>query len=727
MEIKCTITWCLYPKHSSLGDGYQYRIYKVKTSTGHSLVIKGQCSHFDNGELVLVNGELDDKGALKFVSASRYDAGSDGAISMMSFCFGPKQGQKIIHKAYDDDAETCWDEFKNHPDLFIAKASKIRGIGTKKLDKAFAKYEDNALLDVMSSRYLPYGLSVNAMLKAVKKWGASAIRKIDENPYILTQFSTFETADAIGRKYYKLPDTHPYRIEAGVLQELYGMLKSSGDNYAYVNKPVNGTSLLASASRKLSLDPALISDKIVDLETNGKLVLDWMQGERIVYTPVLFKAENTIASILKRLNRPLPVEKSRVTNKIADLEAAHGFALAAKQKEAIETSCISQISLISGPPGSGKTTIIDFVCQVMKDIQPGLKIQLCAPTGKAANRMSESTGLTALTIHRLLRYNPAKGGFEHGLHNPLNADLLIVDEFSMVDTELCAALLEAVGPNCKVIFVGDKDQLPSVGSGKVLDDILHIPEIPTTVLDKVYRQGNDSTILDHALSVSRRQHLDLLETKDFTFYDMDDKETPQDFEDVVDLYLDEVKDFGLDEVLLLSPMNKGSFGTKALNSAIQDVINPLDGDNFVKVGRNSTFRLRDRVIQLVNEADLGVFNGMVGTVVGVDHGDKLEGTPETITVDFRDFEVEYTKDRYSNLGLAYALTVHKCQGSEAKSVILLCHTSQKWMMQPNLIYTGMTRAKKKLQMCGCETMLDLSRTMKVRQRLSKIDFRYHSL
>ena len=508
--------------------------------------------------------------------------------------------------------------------------------------------------------------------------------------------------------------TDSRRVYACVLSQMTKIMNQFGHDFVWlrkdplytqdsISKPDDSV-LLYNTARRLDVDAALVLEEIANLAKQGKLILSHAALEEVVYLPKYYEAETGIATILKSFIASNAMSEEDVMDCILEYEDEKGFSMADRQREAVVNAVRNRLSIISGPPGSGKTTIIDCICTILKKFVPDVRICLAAPTGKAANRMNESTGLPASTIHRMLEYNPQTDDFTRNANNPIEADVLIVDEFSMNDTLLTYSLLQAVPEHCMVILVGDKEQLPSVGAGKVLEDLLSLEMVPKVILDKIYRQGSRSTILQRALDISREVEPDLRNAHDFAFYE-EDKGMEHTRGDVVSLYDNEVKEWGIENVLLLTPMNKGELGVDSLNIILQDEVNPLHPETaFLKFGKN-TFRLHDRVIQTVNEPQEEVFNGMVGTITQIEVGDRQLGTHDSITVDFGEVQSIYTRDRFENIKLAYALTIHKSQGSEAKSVIMLCDSSQKYMLRKKLIYTGMTRAKSRLQMIGQRDMV----------------------
>ncbi len=360
------------------------------------------------------------------------------------------------------------------------------------------------------------------------------------------------------------------------------------------------------------------------------------------------------------------------------------------QREAIKTALTNSVSIITGPPGSGKSFTLLGIAELYKQLYPNNYIYLAAPTGRAAKRMSEATRKDAKTIHRLLRYSPMIGGFEHDADNPLySPGLLIVDESSMIDIELMADLLAAVDDGLQVVFVGDVDQLPSVGPGSVLRDMIASEVVPTVRLRFNYRQARGSKIAEYANLVCQGIIPPLQSDGDFEFIEID--EAGKAVEVILGLVRDAMANgYGVMDFQVLAPMRRGDSGVKALNEAVRELVNP-DSPDKPSLG---SYRLGDKVMAIKNNYQLGVFNGDLGQVVAIQRG--------TLTVDFGDGKVLFRQDDLDLLTLAYASTIHKSQGSEFPLVFMPL-TSQHWiMLQRNLLYTGMTRAKRRLVLVADE-------------------------
>lgn len=726
MKIRGYIEYIIYPRQGlDKSKTMQFAVLTIKTphpvEGKTNIRVAGQVPLLSLSDYFEFDGEFDGKGCLQFKSAYRVDDDEEGAFSMLTFCFGFKTADKIVHEAYQGNPMSAWNAFKDHPDAFADAVTKVKGVGNKKILKAQSKYENHIAVDTLANRFSKFGLYLNKALSVYEEWGSQSLKRIEENPYSLVDISSipFDTADKIGLGYYHLETTDSRRIYGGILSVMNSIMTSKGHTFVWLKNRKNHTlNLLDETARLLHVDQTLVLEELINLYHDKKIILDKKGFFDVVYLPKMYEAEKGIASIVRDSISMNSVEDNFITESICEYEGINGFQMADKQREAVHIAVKNKLSIISGPPGSGKTTIIDCICTLLKKIYPQIHIVLAAPTGKAAKRMTESTGMEASTVHRMLEYSPQNKAFTRNANHPLEADVIIVDEFSMMSTMLTYQFLSAVPSKCMVIFVGDKQQLPSVDAGKVLEDLLDVNFIPKVILNKIYRQGNDSTILQRALDISQGRMPDLSNAKDFLFWENKPVEYVQ--SQVLQLYYDECLQYGVDNVLLLTPMNKYALGVDTLNAIIQEDMNPLPpGEIEIKSGKRH-FRKHDRVIQLKNEDDFGVFNGMVGEIIDVIPGDKELGTRDALLVDYGDIQCEYTRERFENIKHAFAMTIHKCQGSEAKSVIMICHSSQRIMMRKKLIYTGMTRAKEKLQIVGEKEMVRHALTVEEEPRNSKL-------
>lgn len=705
MKIRGYVEYIVYPRFGlDRLQSIQFAVFNIKCVSIKKIVkCVGKVPFLSVGDYMEFDGEMDKENSFQLNTAIRVDDDDLGAISMLTYVFGPKTAIKVM-KAFNDDAMLAWNTFKDNEQRFYNCLENTKGIGQKTIEKAYLKYENHIAVDVIFNKFSKYGLSLNKSLQIYDKYGEKTLETLKENPYTLVNLDKipFDVIDRIAQGYYKIDKLDEKRISAGIIQTLKS-INTLGHTFMRLNEEsyYGEPTLLNQTQSMLHVDKALVRDEVINLARDKKIVLEKQGFKDIVYLPALYKAEKGVATMVKNYIAVNTISDSFINSAIENFEKVHSFKLADKQKEAISTSVKNQFSIISGPPGSGKTTIMDVICEIFTKLKPNVNIKLAAPTGKAAKRISESTHRSAETVHRLLRYLPVDNAFTFNENNPLDADVLIVDEFSMMGISLTNHLLKAIPQKCCVIFVGDKEQLPSVDAGQVLEDLLSVSYIPKVILNKIYRQKDDSTILQRALDLSNETIPNLEDTKDFIFWDEEDVSNLKD--GLIELYFKEVEKYGIENVLLLTPQNKGDLGVDSLNECIQSKYNPSNHKE-LKSGKRM-FRVKDRVIQLTNEDDFGVFNGMVGTITDIIVEDSTFETRDTIVVDYGDAICEYTRERFDNIKHAYAMTIHKCQGSEAKSVLIVCHSLHKYMLRKKLIYTGMTRAKNMLQFVGEKKMI----------------------
>jgi exodeoxyribonuclease V alpha subunit len=440
--------------------------------------------------------------------------------------------------------------------------------------------------------------------------------------------------------------------------------------------------------------------------TGGSLLMEAIEGEPLIFLPHLRRAEEGIAARIKRLAEgqpfypPIDFEKA-----VAWCEKRTGKTLAPSQREALKTVLASRVVVITGGPGVGKTTLVNSILMILR--AKSVKCMLCAPTGRAAKRLNETTGMDAKTIHRLLEIDPATGRLSRHEANPLSCGLLVVDETSMVDVPLMHSLLRAMPSQAGLILVGDVDQLPSVGSGTVLHDLIESGVVPTVRLTEVFRQAANSRIITSAHRIRHGQMPDVRgaeQDSDFHFVERDEPEKIA--ATLVKLVKERIPSrFGFDpirDVQVLCPMNRGSLGVRELNTALQQVLNPMRAGESVVERFGWRFQMRDKVIQTENDYDKDVFNGDIGTIEHIDPVD------HEVTIRFDERSVKYDFGELDEVSLAYAVTIHKSQGSEFPAVVIPIATQHYMLLQRNLIYTGITRGKKLVVLIGQKKALAIA-------------------
>jgi exodeoxyribonuclease V alpha subunit len=466
---------------------------------------------------------------------------------------------------------------------------------------------------------------------------------------------------------------------------------------------------LREAETALEIPRTLLSEAIPDLLKEDQLAVeDLPAGGRAVYLKPLYVAEEQVArrliDILRAPRLPIQIDTEKA---LAWVEGITRLQLASQQREAVRMVLTHKVLVITGGPGTGKTTILRCIIRILE--KKGLRIHLASPTGRAAKRMAEAAGRDAMTIHRLLEWSPAHAGFQRNAHRPLETDLVVVDEASMIDVVLMNSLLRAIPLMATVVLVGDADQLPSVGPGTVLRDILESGRVPAVRLTEIFRQAEQSCIVLNAHRVNRGEFPDLSrpprgQATDFHFLSEEDQGRLQQLiVDLVSRRLPTRYSFDpVEDIQVLTPMHRGAVGAVQLNAALQAALNPARPGVTEVMRGGRVFRAGDRVMQVRNNYDKGVYNGDIGRIAGID----LAEQEAIVLVDGR--SVMYDFSELDELRLAYAATVHKSQGSEYPAVILPLHTTHYLMLQRNLLYTAITRAKRMLVLAGTTKALAIA-------------------
>jgi exodeoxyribonuclease V alpha subunit len=576
---------------------------------------------------------------------------------------------------------------------------EVEGIGPVRSDRIKSAWvEQRRIKDVMIFLQ-SHGVSTTYAVRIYKAYKDRAIAVVKENPYQLASdiFGIgFKSADTIAEKLGISP-TSPQRAEAGVLHVLSNF---SDEGHVFAPRP----KLVEAAAAILSIDTAIIEQAVVDLAGGGHVVIEPSPGgEQAVYLKSLHTAEAAGAGRLRLLvsteARPIRIDVERA---IPWFERQQDIELADEQKEAIRKAVTSKLLVITGGPGTGKTTLVNGIIRILE--KKGRRILLAAPTGRAAKRMAETTGREAKTIHRLLEFNPKKFGFDRDVCNPLEADVVILDEASMIDTVLAYNVLKAVPLQCQLVLVGDIDQLPSVGPGSVLGDIIRSGVAEVVRLRHIFRQGSESLIVSNAHRVNEglMPELPVEGSKaDFFFIERDE---PEDIAAMVKTLVRQhiPHKFGLDpvdDIQVLAPMQRGLLGVANVNAELQALLNPT-GDSIVRGPR--TLRVGDKVMQTRNNYDINVFNGDIGRIR------KIDAVEQEVLVEFDGRAVTYDYSDLDELVLAYACSIHKSQGSEYPCVVIPVHTQHYMMLQRNLLYTALTRGQRLVVLVGSKRALSLA-------------------
>ena len=567
-----------------------------------------------------------------------------------------------------------------------------------------------------------HGLGPGLARRVYRVYGDAAIRLIQENPYQLARDVHgigFRIADLMGRSLgYDLRS--PQRAAGATLHVLES---ATEDGHLYL--PVVE---LARRAEKLEVEADALVVAVQQLAETGDILVEGEGQDAAIYLPRHYRAELSVADRLERLlHTPGPALYSSAEVAIASFESRTGLRLAEGQTAAVARALASKVFVLTGGPGTGKTTLIKAIIALTEGC--GLKVLLAAPTGRAAKRLEEASGLAARTIHRLLEFSPRTGGFTRNEERPLAVDTLIVDESSMIDLALFDALIKALPPNARLVLVGDVDQLPSVGAGDVLRDIIGSGVVPVARLTEIFRQSGQSAIVESAHRVNRGELPDPGEG-DTDFFHVERPDSASAAQTILELVRERIpKRYGFDplwDVQVLAPMYKGNAGVERLNMVLQSALNPppaggptpeelLLGAGRDERRRIAQLRVGDKVLQLRNNYDKDVFNGDIGRVAEVDDDD------DRVVVSFEGKAVTYEGDSIEELQLAYALSVHKSQGSEYPVVVLSLQKEHFPMLQRNLLYTALTRGKKLVVVVGARRALELAvQNAKQRERYSKL-------
>jgi exodeoxyribonuclease V alpha subunit len=584
-----------------------------------------------------------------------------------------------------------------HPDKLI----EVDGIGKKRVAVIKSHWKDQRAIREVMMFLQAQGISPMYAQKIYKQYGDLAIAKVQANPYHLSKDIYgigFKTADKIAQKLGILKDADE-RVDAGVEFVLFELSNRGHTCYPVIE-------FLEAARKLLEVETERISDRLREIELNYRILIQKLnkdgKEEDYIWLMGIYNAEKGIVESLKKILAVPPLFKINEIEKKLELAQRNlNILLATKQKSAVANSLQSKVHIITGGPGTGKSTITKVILHLAQ--QYTQKILLAAPTGRAAKRLSQVTGLPAQTIHSLLEFDFAINGFRRNTTNPLDGQLIIVDEASMIDTMLMFHFLKAIPYPAIVIFVGDIDQLPSVGAGNVLRDFIFSEQIPVTRLTEIFRQAAESKIITSAHRINQGQMPDLTIEKDSDFFFIEENEVENIRDTIRELVFKRLpKRYGFnafEDIQVLSPMKRGIIGTHNLNDTLQKTLNPSQ-EPLEKYGRR--FHVSDKVMQMVNNYDKDVFNGDVGRIVTINRDDEL------LTVKFDKELVEYDFSEMDQLALAYAVSVHKFQGSECPCIVIPVHTTHYTLLFRNLIYTGVTRGKKLVVLVGTKKALSIA-------------------
>ncbi len=634
---------------------------------------------------------------------------------------GPSIAEKIV-SLFGADAFEILD---SHPERLI----EIEGVGEKKAAAIHEAWLEQREVRGVMLFLQSHGIGTGYALRVFRHYGSASVRVLEENPYRLAIdiFGIgFMTADKIASG-MGFSRESPLRIRAGVLHVMNELTREG-----HVFVPVE--ELTASAAEILSVSSEVVEKGIEDARLNQELIIEWYtdadkKDDCAVYLPAFHYAEvHSAKNLCSILSSPFNGQYADPEVVIPWVQRELGISFAGRQTEALKTALSSQVMVITGGPGTGKTTLIKAIMKIRS--ARGFKIMLAAPTGRAAKRMTEATGHEAKTIHRMLEYTGSTmsgGDFMRNETNPLDCDLLVVDEASMIDQVLFHHLLKAVPKGSSVIFVGDVDQLPSVGPGNVLKDIIDSGVCPVVHLNEIYRQSRESMIVVNAHRINSGEMPFLDERGEVSslsdFYFIEESDPDKALEIIKRLVtLRMPQKFGLDpvrDIQVLTPMHRGSVGTARLNLELREALNTCQGSKVLRMGR--TLQEGDKVMQIRNNYEKDVYNGDIGTVV------RIDGEESRVIVEMDSGRVSYDFSELDELTHAYAVSIHKSQGSEYPAVVIPIMTQHYMMLQRNLLYTGITRGKKLVVVIGTRKAVAIAvKNDKTRKRYTRLAERLKS-
>ena len=616
-------------------------------------------------------------------------------------------------KIIDKFQEKTFDILENEPE----RLAEIKGISLDKAKKIGKEYNRQNSTRALIINLSKYGLNTNECLIAYDKFGNSAVDTIETNPYLLCEGEkriSFERVEQIVPMLPRKPEPR-YRTEAGILYVIR-------HNYSNGHTCLPLDKIFTPSGSLLDESTENIEIAVDNLKSTGRIVIEKINNREFVFLPEAYHAERGIANRLKVLLKFPPENPVDVAAHIGKIEKKHNIEFAQLQKEAIITAVNRGMLILTGGPGTGKTTTLNGIISMFeKDF---LDIALCAPTGRAAQRMTETTGRTATTIHRLLEVEWGEGDkpvFKRNLRNPLDCQAIIVDEMSMVDIFLLSSLLDALPFGCRLIMVGDSDQLPSVSPGNVLKDLIDSEMLPVVQLKEIFRQSMESNIVKNAHAIVNGRHIET-DNKDGDFYFMQ-RSFPLDgvrtIKELVTTRLPNAYNYDpATQIQVLCPSKKGETGTYNLNVVLQEAINPPSKDKREHNTGYRLFREGDKVMQTKNNYNIhwesrdedgdGIFNGDIGYI------EKIDIPRDAIIIDFAGKRATYSKEQLQEIELAYAVTVHKSQGSEFDAVVMPVLAVNSRLCYRNLLYTAVTRARRLLILVGTtgclNSMIDNNKT-----------------
>ncbi len=639
----------------------------------------------------------------------------EGIVSYLSSALFQGIGKKTAENIVDSIGDDAISKILATPSIL----DSVPRLSPEKAKTLYDTLIEHQGLEQVMIALNQYGFGPQLSMKIYQVYKQETLHVIQTNPYKLVEDIEgigFGRADELGFQ-LGISGSHMDRIKAGILFTLEQDCMQEGHVYIEAKQLLENVQQLLEGNKRDEIAFPDISAGVTQLQGEGKIIVEDMK----VYSPSLYYAEKGIATHIKRILAQTEYSdafpESEFLLALGELEERLEVEYAPAQKEGIQTALMSPMMILTGGPGTGKTTVIKGIVELYSELH-GVSMDvhaykdkdpfpfvLAAPTGRAAKRMAESTGLPAVTIHRLLGWNGSEG-FTYDEENPIEGRIVIIDEMSMVDTWLAHQLLKALPDHVQVIFVGDEDQLPSVGPGQVLKDLLESECVPTIKLESIYRQADGSSIIElaHEMKKGRLPANITAQQKDRSFFSCNTSQIAEVVEKVVANA--KKKGYAAKDIQVLAPMYRGPAGIDALNKLLQEIFNPnSDGKRRELAFGDSVYRIGDKVLQLVNQPESNVFNGDMGEIISISYAKENTEKQDMLYISFDGIEVAYTKQDLTQITHAYCCSIHKSQGSEFPIVIMPIVKSYYRMLRRKLIYTGITRSKQFLILCGEEEAL----------------------
>ena len=616
---------------------------------------------------------------------------------------------KVLVKRFGED---IFDVIEQTP----TKLMELDGIGKKRVDKIINAWDEQKSVREIMVYLQSHGVGTARATRIYKKYGDDAISAIKANPYALAKDIHgigFKTADQLAISIGIARDSI-IRAQAGVLHVIQEI---NSDGHCAIEEE----ELIKASSEMLDIHRDIIEEAIHLEKESKNLIPETIKEKECLYINWLYYAEVGVATNIQRLlasKRRWSIDK--VDEAIEWVQTQTKLNLSESQTLAVKKSITNKVVCITGGPGVGKTTVVNSIIQIIKT---KANVLLCAPTGRAAKRLSESTGLEAKTLHRLLEFDPTNGKFKHDADNQLKTDLVVIDESSMIDVILMNSLLRAIPDHASVLIVGDIDQLPSVGAGKVLADIISSNVVPVVKLTEIFRQAASSQIIVNAHKINEgKSPFKTKPNTDTDFFTIHSESAEDIHDKLIKVVSEKIpKAFGFDtsEIQVLTPMHRGGLGSKSLNIELQRVLNPNPIASVTKFGL--TIGVGDKIVQMINNYDKEVFNGDLGFVKKIDHDNTV------VILEFESKEIEYDFNELDEVDLAYATSIHKSQGSEYPAIVIPIAMQHYMLLQRNLLYTGVTRGKKLVILIGEPKAISMAvRNVKQNDRLTYLSERLSS-